>query len=431
MPRKVRDANLETRTARSRLTARHDPFYRLIEPGLHLGYRKLSGGPGTWLVRRRVGTGTSKRYSTENLRTGDGELVLADDFADADGVTVMTFGQAQERAQATSKRREAGKPYTVAEAMADYLQFLEHDGRSAHSIYDARHRIEGLILPALGNSKIDALTTDRLRKWRNGLASAPRRLRTRKGQEQQHRAHDNSDDAKRARRASANRTWTVLRAALNFAYQEKKVADDLAWRKVTPFRGVDAARIHYLSIAEAKRLLNACDQDFRRLVQGALETGCRYGELTRLEVRDFSADGGTVAIRQSKSGKPRHVVLSVEGRSFFEEITAGRAAGERLFLRPDGQPWGASHQLRLMSEASKHARIDPPISFHGLRHTWASLSVMAGMPLMVVARNLGHADTRMVERHYGHLAADFITDAVRKSAPRFGFQANKKVAVLK
>jgi hypothetical protein len=45
---------------------------------------------------------------------------------------------------------------------------------------------------------------------------------------------------------------------------------------------------------------------------------------------------------------------------------------------------------------------------------------MAGMPLMVVARNLGHADTRMVERHYGHLAPSFIADAIRASAPRFG-----------
>jgi hypothetical protein len=46
MPRKVRDANLETRTARSRLKVAHKPFFRLIEPGLHIGYRKLQSGPG-------------------------------------------------------------------------------------------------------------------------------------------------------------------------------------------------------------------------------------------------------------------------------------------------------------------------------------------------------------------------------------------------
>ena len=35
---------------------------------------------------------------------------------------------------------------------------------------------------------------------------------------------------------------------------------------------------------------------------------------------------------------------------------------------------------------------------------------MGGMPLMVVARNLGHADTRMVERHYGHLAPSYVAE---------------------
>jgi hypothetical protein len=52
MRRQVRDSNLETRTARSRLKVQHKPYFRLIEPGLHLGYRKLTVGPGTWVVRR-------------------------------------------------------------------------------------------------------------------------------------------------------------------------------------------------------------------------------------------------------------------------------------------------------------------------------------------------------------------------------------------
>ena len=43
---------------------------------------------------------------------------------------------------------------------------------------------------------------------------------------------------------------------------------------------------------------------------------------------------------------------------------------------------------------------------------------MAGVPLLVVAKNLGHADTRMVEKHYGHPAPSYIADAIR--APRFG-----------
>jgi hypothetical protein len=56
--------------------------------------------------------------------------------------------------------------------------------------------------------------------------------------------------------------------------------------------------------------------------------------------------------------------------------------------------------------------------------------VMNGMPLMVVARNLGHADTRLVEKHYGHLAPSYVADAVRKSA-RFGFKDNQRIASLR
>ena len=64
------------------------------------------------------------------------------------------------------------------------------------------------------------------------------------------------------------------------------------------------------------------------------------------------------------------------------------------------------------------------MSFHILRHSWASLAVMAGVPLLVVAKNLGHADTRMVEKHYGHLAPSYIADAIRAGAPRFGDTPN-------
>jgi len=73
-----------------------------------------------------------------------------------------------------------------------------------------------------------------------------------------------------------------------------------------------------------------------------------------------------------------------------------------------------------MLAACNAARIDPPVGFQALRHTWESLAVAAGMPFMLVARNLGHKDTRMVERHYGHLGDDFIVDAIRTSAPTFG-----------
>ncbi len=60
------------------------------------------------------------------------------------------------------------------------------------------------------------------------------------------------------------------------------------------------------------------------------------------------------------------------------------------------------------------------------RHTYASLAIMNGAPLHVIAKNLGHTDTRMVEKHYGHMAPSYIADEIRKAAPRFGFISNVK-----
>jgi integrase len=199
---------------------------------------------------------------------------------------------------------------------------------------------------------------------------------------------------------------------------------------VKSFRGVDAARLRYLSVAECRRLVNACDPDFRMLVEAALQSGARYSELARLQVHDFNPDAGTLAIRQSKSGKPRHVVLTDEGAVFFRQCCTGRGGDDLLFTRQNGQPWGKSNQGRPMREACSRAKIEPRVNFHGLRHTWASLAVMAGMPLMIVARNLGHTDARMCERHYAHLAPSFEAESIRKHAPKFGFKPDKKIVSL-
>jgi integrase len=142
-------------------------------------------------------------------------------------------------------------------------------------------------------------------------------------------------------------------------------------------------------------------------------------------VYDFNFDAGTVAIRKSKGGKPRHVILTPEGAEFFQHHCAGRTGSDLMFRHADGSRWNTSEQSRPMKEACEHATITPRVSFHILRHSWASLAVMAGVPLLVVAKNRGHADTRMVEKHYGHLAPSYIADAIRAGAPRFGDRASR------
>jgi integrase len=78
-----------------------------------------------------------------------------------------------------------------------------------------------------------------------------------------------------------------------------------------------------------------------------------------------------------------------------------------------------------MRDACRRAAIEPEVNFHCLRHTYASHAIMNGAPLLVVAKNLGHSDTHMVEKHYGHLAESYVADAIRPAAPRFGIEASK------
>jgi integrase len=235
-------------------------------------------------------------------------------------------------------------------------------------------------------------------------------------------ARHTRDSDPRARCATANRILTVLKAALNHAYHDGKVPSDEAWRRAKPFRNVDSPKIGYLSVAEATRLVNACEPAFRPLVQAALLTGCRYGELIKMACHDFNPDAGCVTVRESKSGKPRHVPLTEEGQRFFERVTAGRPGSEVMFLRADGNPWGMSHQQRPLNRACEIAGLDPAVSFHVLRHTYGSLLAMRGVPLQVIAEALGHADTRITSRHYAHLMPSYVADTIRKHLPNFGVE---------
>jgi integrase len=365
MARMVRDARLETRAAREKLKPSGKPYYRVLDPGLHLGYRKGAAG-GKWVIRWYVGDGA---YRVETI-------AVADDKADAgDGQVVLDFRKAQalarekhlEHARVAKGLPADGGPYTVRRCIEEYLAFLETERKSGA---DARCRANALILPTLGEVPCVDLTKDMLRAWLGAVAAAPPRVRTRRGQEQRHRTVDD-DEGRRQRKVTANRVLTILKAALNQAWRDEKIPSDSAWRRVKPFERVDAARVRYLTIDECRRLINASEGEFRDLVRAALATGCRYGELTALQVGDFNLDAGTLHIRKSKSGKARHVVLHDEGVDLFGRLAAGRLGVELMHRKADGARWGQSHQLRPMAEACSRAAIEPPANFHSLRHTYA------------------------------------------------------------
>jgi integrase len=150
-----------------------------------------------------------------------------------------------------------------------------------------------------------------------------------------------------------------------------------------------------------------------------------------MTVGDFNPDAGVITIRESKAGKPRHVVLTDEGRQFFAQCTAGTLADDLIFTRADGGAWRKSNQKRPMLEACQRAKIRPAISFHGLRHTHGSILAMRAVPIAVIAEQLGHADTRMTEKHYAHLAPNYVADTIRAHFPTLGIADEFNVVAIK
>jgi integrase len=430
MARTVRDSNLERAAARARLAARGKPYWRVLESGLHLGYRRTKTGGGSWTGRRFLGDG---KYAECGLG-------LADDLQQADGATVLTFSDAQAKAREwwkAAERAELGLSpfdgsYTVARALDAYFAYREQ--RGSKGLAKDRAAANARISPALGGVELAKLSTKRIRDWHLGLATSPKLVRTGRIVKKPRESHpiDLSDaDAVRARRATANRTLTILKAALNHSFHDGRIMTDEMWRKVKPFREADAPVVRFLSEDECRRIVNACDGAFRNLVRAALLSGCRYGELTRMRASDFHAEAGIITVRESKSGKPRHVALTDEGQSLFADLTAGRIGRDPIFVRDDGKTWGPSQQQRPLDAASARAKIEPAANFHILRHTYASALAMRGVPMGVIARQLGHSDTRMTERHYAHLSPNYVAETVRAALPAFGLLDDINVATFK
>ena len=80
---------------------------------------------------------------------------------------------------------------------------------------------------------------------------------------------------------------------------------------------------------------------------------------------------------------------------------------------------------------AERARIKPEISFHVLRHTHGSALAMRGVPMGVIAEQLGHADTRMTEKHYAHLAPSYVADTIRAHFPTLGITVDTNIATMK
>ena len=327
--RSARSASLEKREQRARLKASRY-HWRAIHEGLAVGYWK-GIKTSTWFVRARRPDGT---YTVRKLG-------IADDYQDADSHAVLSYLQAHRKAQGLEQTlRYPDRPVPesqdplVREVLDDYL--VKHRVESSSwqpTAYTIQH-----LKKHFGDLRVTELSTVRIRHWHVNAAKV--------------RAEDR--ERKRRARATANRKLTIFKAALNWGWNGPSAVAD-TWRAVKPFPKVDAPPAAHLNMDEVVRLMNACEPDFRLLVQGTLLVGGRYGEMTALKAANFNAEAGSIMVPTGKTGF-REVWLTAEGVEFFRTASAGLGRDDRVFCRSDGSPWGQAHQIRRMRDACLRAK---------------------------------------------------------------------------
>lgn len=160
----------------------------------------------------------------------------------------------------------------------------------------------------------------------------------------------------------------------------------------------------------------------------AVYTGMRAGEIAALEWPDIDLDRRLITVHRSfygptKSGRVRHVPildpllpllkawrLRHPGRLVFSNIAGGMLAPSARIYQEVLHRVLEAAGLRKVQRAGKER---PYVTFHGLRHTFASHWVMKGGDIFKLQKILGHASITMTQR-YAHLAPEaFVSDYAR------------------
>jgi integrase len=421
MPRTSRHVSLTFKSVRAKLPIERDPHWHMVAVAQHLGYRKTGDNQGTWIARYYV-PGKGRRFKA---------LGAADDTVPANGTHVLSFQQAldaalrwfSELAKADGAGVQIG-PYTVADAAGAWLDAWEGSaGSKANSEGNLNHHI----LPALGRIEVAKLKRQELQEWLYQLAAKPpvrhqRHKESTKALPPSKRSKvkfdPNDPETIRKRRDTANRIFNDLSALLTMAYENGRSESKRAWDTVSKFENVARSKNEYLTIKEARAFLAACEPDFRDLVRGGLATGCRYMELATVPAGAYDRAIKAVSVRQSKTGKVKHVFLTDDEARFFARAAVGKQRTDLLFRQADGSPWVKGNQQSRMHAALKAAGIKRHVRFHDLRHTFATLLTQQGVSIQIVADQLGHSGTRIAQEHYSHHSPEYIAAQVRGAKPK-------------
>ena len=221
--------------------------------------------------------------------------------------------------------------------------------------------------------------------------------------------------AKKNRSAhTINRYFAGLRHVLNLAIAEGYLISN-------PVKGVKffpepAGRLRFLSDTELAGLKDVMAATAWALVAFAIETGLRLSEQFHARWDCVDLERGVLTVPLSKSGRTRHVILSEAALTLLRGLSSWMHS-PHLFpsLLTQARPMQGRHfVVKIYEPALKQAKIEG-VTWHTLRHTFASRAVMAGVDIRTVQELMGHSTIAMTVR-YAHLSPTHLRAAVNKAS---------------
>lgn len=168
-----------------------------------------------------------------------------------------------------------------------------------------------------------------------------------------------------------------------------------------------------------KDLYAALPPRYHPLVQVAINTGLRKGELLRMRWEDIDWYAGSIKIRETKADQPRQCRMNSTVQRVLTELKELQAEKGSIF------PFNARYLGRAFQRAVKRANL-APFRFHDLRHTFASRLAMLGVNDRTLKELGGWASTAMLDR-YVHLSPSHCWQAVEQLTQ---FQTGTKMGTM-
>jgi integrase len=197
--------------------------------------------------------------------------------------------------------------------------------------------------------------------------------------------------------ATVNRELACLKHMFTMAIQWEK-AEVNPVKKVKLFRE-NNQRVRYLEMEEIEKLLKNCQGYTKRIIEIALNTGMRKGEILGLKWKDIDFRRGIIYLLDTKNSDKREVPINDRVKKALISQPKHKESSY-VFCNKNGKPY---RDIRKSFVATLNKSDIISFRFHDLRHTFASHLVMSGVDLNTVRELLGHKSLRMTLR-YSHLS---------------------------